>query len=104
MRQQGRRSALFLAVPEQRIATTGGVSRNGTEQTLELVGAVAIELRIGASRQLGDLRKESRGDTVVALLEHEHRQPEQAELARLVTDLVDLFLAAIADENHGGDS
>ena len=45
----------------------------GPDGYLELIGTVAIELGVGAARQLGDLRKEPRSDTIIAFLEHEHR-------------------------------
>ena len=71
---------------------------------MQLVGARAVELAVGAARQLGDLREQPRGRAVVAFLEDEHRQAEQAELARLVADRVDILLAAVADEHHGVDA
>src|SRR5882672_9109181 len=76
MRQQGRRAALVLAVFHQSLAPAGGIGGNGAEQPLELIGAIAVELRVGATRQLGDLRKEPRSDAVIAFLEDEHRQSE----------------------------
>ncbi|MCX7364714.1 MAG: hypothetical protein NTV97_23145 [Alphaproteobacteria bacterium] len=56
---------------------------------------------MGTARQLGDLREQPRGNAVVALLEHEDRQAEQAQLPRLVTDGIDVLLAAVAHEDDG---
>src|SRR5204862_2279603 len=66
-------------------------------------GTGAVELAVGAAGQLGDLRKQTRRDPVVAFLEDEDRQAEKAELARLMADLVDILLAAVADEHHRVD-
>src|SRR5205823_14052379 len=96
--QQRRRAALLAAILQQRIAAAGGVGGDGTEQLPELVGTGAVELAVGAAGQLGDLRKQTRRDPVVAFLEDEDRQAEKAELARLMADLVDILLAAVADE------
>ena len=41
MRQQGRRSALFLAVPEQRIATTGGLAPAAAGCNADTAGTTA---------------------------------------------------------------
>src|SRR5262245_54266405 len=98
VREQRGGTALLAAVFQQRRATASGVGGDRAQQTLELVRAVAIELAVSAPRQLGDLGKEPRRHPVLALLEDENRQAEQPELTRLVTDRVDIFLAAIADE------
>src|SRR4029079_14927564 len=87
----------------ERLPAAGGIGRDGAEQAPELVRAVAIKLRIGAARKLVSLGKQPRSRAVIPLLEHEHRQTEQAELARFVPDLVDVLLAAVADEDHGVD-
>src|SRR5258708_18354832 len=92
---------MFLAVLKQRRAAAGGIGGDGAQQPLELVRARAVELAVGAARQLGDLGKHARSNAITALLEHEHRQAEQTELARLVAYGVDILLAAIADADHG---
>src|SRR6476659_1372460 len=98
MSQQRGRAALLAAVLQQRIAAAGGVGGDCPQELPELVGAAAVEPAIGAARQLGDLREDARGGAVVAFVEDEHRQAEQAELSRLVADLIDILLAAVADE------
>ena len=98
--QQCRGAALLLTVFQQGRPAAGGIGRDRAQQPFELLGTRAVELAIGAARQLGDLREQPRRHAIVALLEDEHRQAEQAELARLVADLVDILLAAVADEHH----
>src|SRR5579883_939790 len=97
-------AALLFAVSEQRRLAARGIGGNGTEQPPQFAGAVAIELAVGAARQLGDLREEPRRHTIVPFLEHEDRQAQQAELSRLVPDLVDVLLAAVADKDDGIDA
>src|SRR5882757_4365394 len=81
--QQRRGAALLPTVFQQSRTAAGGIGGNRAQEPLELVRARAVELAVGAARQLGDLGKHARSRAVAALLEREHRQAEQTELARL---------------------
>ena len=94
---------MLFAVLQQGRAPAGSVRGNRAKQASQLIGAVAVEFTPRAAGQLGNLREQARRHTVVALLKNEDGKAQQAELSRLVTDLVDILLAAIADKHHRVD-
>ena len=94
---------MLFAVLQQGRAPAGSVRGNRAKQASQLIGAVAVEFTPRAACQLGNLREQAQRHPVVALLKNEDGKAQQAELSRLVTDLVDILLAAIADKHHRVD-
>src|SRR5690606_22345478 len=88
----------------ERGAATGGVDGDRRKQFAQLCRRGGIEAAVGAARQPGDLAERGLGPRIVPLLEHEHRHPEEADLASDGAQFIDVLLHAVADVNHGADT
>jgi hypothetical protein len=91
--QPHRRAALRL---RKRLAAACRVHGDCGQQLAELARRPGIEPAIGAPRQPRDLLEGSRGTPIVAFLEQEHGHTDEAELAGLLAQLIDIFFHAIA--------
>src|SRR5690606_6851664 len=69
-------------------------------QCLELIRTLRIEAAACAPAQSGDLFERIPRYRIVPLMKHEGRHTEQAHLAGLGTDLVDVLFERVADEDQ----
>src|SRR6516165_95583 len=85
----------------QRPQSARGVSRGRAQKLRELVRRAWIKAAIRPPRQPRDLAKRLLGNGIDTLLEHERGHAENAEFARGMAKIIELFFHCIADEYEG---
>src|SRR6516164_5632104 len=96
-------AALLHGIGFERLASAGGIDRDGAEQLLEDADRGQVEAEIGAARQRGDLPQGGRGGRVVAFVKDDRRRAETTELAGEMAQFVRRLLHRVTDKDERTD-
>src|SRR5262249_36758699 len=88
----------------ERRTSTGGENGDSAQEVAQSVGAMGIEAAIGTSRQRCHLTESFGRKCFSALMEHEKRRAQNAELTGLMAKRFAILCLGSADKNHRIDA